>query len=261
MITVQSMRLFRCLLGAWMLLTGASAAAECTLKVGWEPWEPYSYRDAEGQLVGLDVALVRAMAQGAGCEISFVQMPWGRLLEELRHGNSVQVISGASRTPEREAYAWFSVPYRNETMELFIRREDLDEHSFTTFEEMIDSGFHLGVTRNYYYGKAFAQAMENPRFEQLAQEVTTDLQNIWKLEAGRIDGFLADRFVAAHLIREHGPTGWIQAHPMYVNSSGIHLMFSKRAVQPEIVQRFDAALEELKDSGDHDRILADYSNK
>lgn len=253
--------LLRCLLGAWMLVVGVPAVAECTLKVGWEPWEPYSYRDADGQLTGLDIALVRAMAKQAKCDVSFVRMPWGRLLEELRHGNTVQVLSGASRTPEREAYAWFSVPYRDETMELFMRREDLDEYSFTTFEEMIGSGFHLGVTRNYYYGEEFAQAMNNPRFERLTQEVTTDVQNLWKLEAGRIDGFLADRFVAAHLIREHGPTGWIQAHPMYVNSSGIHLMFSKRSVEPGIVRRFDAALEELKESGGYDRILADYSNR
>lgn len=244
-----------------MLLVATPVAAECTLKVGWGPWEPYSYLDAEGRVTGLDIHLLRAMAQQAKCEVSFVEVPWGRLLEELRHGKFVQMAKAASRTSVRESYAWFSDAYRKEVMELFMPREDIAKYDFTTFEDMIDADFKLGIARDHYYGEAFAEAMKNPDFERLTQEVTTDRQNIRKLELGRIDGFLSERYVAAHLLRERGPTGWIQAHPMYVNSNGVHLMFSRRAVQPEIVARFNAALEGLKESGEYGRILASYLNQ
>lgn len=260
MIAVHAMRRFGCLLVLWLLLAATPVAAECTLKVGWETWIPYSYEDAEGRVTGLDIDLLRAMAKQAGCELSFFEVPWGRLLEELRHGNLVQMAKGASYTSERASYAWFSDPYRTEVMELFMPREDLNQYTFTAFEDMIDAGFRLGVGRDHYYGEAFAQAMKNPSFQRLTQEVTTDIQNIKKLEIGRIDGFLSDRYVAAHLLRERGPTGWVQAHPMYVNSNGVHLMFSKQAVQPETVARFNAALEGLKESGEYDRILAAYLN-
>lgn len=256
----HAMRRIGCLFGVWILLAATPVAAECTLKVGWEPWVPYSYQDAEGRVTGLDIDLLRAMAHQAQCELSFVEVPWGRLLEELRHGKVVQMAKGASYTSERAAYAWFSDPYRTEVMELFMPREDIGKYAFTTFDDMIDAGFTLGVGRDHYYGEAFVQAMKNPDFERLTQEVTTDIQNIKKLEIGRIDGFLSDRYVAANLLRERGPTGWIQAHPMYVNSNGVHLMFSKRAVQPEIVARFNAALEGLKESGEYDRILSAYLN-
>lgn len=257
---IPSKRLRHWMAAAALMLMSTFTLADCELKVGWEPWKPYSYLDDDGALTGLDVVLVRAMAAKAGCEVSFERMPWGRLLESLRSGRDLQVVTGASRLPEREAYAWFSEPYRDETMQLFMRREDLARYDFTRFEDMIGSGFRLGTARNFFYGDAFLEVIENPQFRGLMEEVNTDLQNILKLEAGRIDGFLADQFVAARLIREHGPTGWIQAHPMAVNSDHIHLMFSKNAVQKDTVQKFNEALEALKRSGEYDQILSSYLN-
>lgn len=258
MVAIQALRRMCCVSGLWLLLVAPTAAAECRLTAGWETWEPYSYVDATGRVTGLDIELMRAMARQAGCELSFVELPWGRLLEELRHGKVVQLAKGASRTREREVFGWFSSPYRNETMELFMPRENLGKYAFVSFEDMIDSGFRLGIGRDHYYGEAFAQAMKNPRFARLVQEVTTDIQNIWKLEIGRIDGFLSDHMVATHLIHQRGASTWIGVYPMHVNSNGVHLLFSKRAVQPEVVARFDAALAGLKESGEYDQIMAHY---
>ncbi len=39
--------------------TPPEPAEDCTLVVGWDPWEPYQYQDLGGELRGLDVELIR----------------------------------------------------------------------------------------------------------------------------------------------------------------------------------------------------------
>src|SRR5687767_4107109 len=55
----EAMRIRIAVIGALLLLAGcqqaaegpsetlAAAATDCTLKVGWDPWEPYQYQDAD----------------------------------------------------------------------------------------------------------------------------------------------------------------------------------------------------------------------
>ena len=83
------------------------AATECSLTMGWDPWEPYHYMDPKGNLQGLDVELVRAIAAEAGCSVSFERDNWASLLGRIRNGE-IDLISGATRTPEREKFALFS---------------------------------------------------------------------------------------------------------------------------------------------------------
>ena len=39
--------------------------APCVLKMGWDPWEPYQYEIADGQVFGLDVDLLTAVVRNA----------------------------------------------------------------------------------------------------------------------------------------------------------------------------------------------------
>jgi hypothetical protein len=65
----------RIIAGALLLIgltLGAVVRAEAcdtTLRWAWNAYEPYSYRDEIGDLVGLDVDLTRAILDLAGCMI------------------------------------------------------------------------------------------------------------------------------------------------------------------------------------------------
>ena len=223
------------------LHTNAAVAQTCQLTVGWDPWHPYTFRGPDDELTGLDIELIRLIAERAECSLDFIQVPWKRLLEELKHDRLVDVVTGASRTPEREQYALYSVDYRQEVMKLHVRHEDLPR-------------------RDYYYGPEFDKAMEDPQFRQLAQSVETDHQNYKKLELDRIDGFLADPFSVTALAQKSGPSGWIVPHPMHVHSSKIHFMFSKAASNEDVLSRFNEAIETATQSGELDSLIAKYLN-
>lgn len=244
------------LVAALALSFSGASWANCQLSVGWEPWEPYQFKKGD-EVTGLDNDLVRAMADEAGCTLTFVQAPWKRQLEDIQRGK-LDMTSAASHNAEREAFAYFSEPYRDETMVLLVRNGEAGKYEFSRFMDMVPAGFKLGVTRDYYYGEDFKEAMGKREFAILVSDVTADLQNFKKLEAGRIDGVLSDRFVSADIIRNNGLQGKFEVHPMLVTSSGVHLIFSKQSVNTEIVERFNKALAAIKANGTYDRILNKY---
>ena len=56
--------------------------------------------------------------------------------------------------------------------------------------------------------------------------------------------------------RDWGVT--FEALPLDVHSGDVHLMFSKAGVDAGVVERFDEALQALRESGEHQRILDGY---
>ncbi len=48
----------------------AAPAPQCTLKLGFEAWEPYQFMSMDDQPAGLDIELVQAVATEMGCVIS-----------------------------------------------------------------------------------------------------------------------------------------------------------------------------------------------
>ena len=72
---------------------------------------PLNMHTKSGELIGLDVDLVRALAQSMGLTPRFVEMPFARLLPALERGEVDLVISGMTITPARNARVAFVGPY------------------------------------------------------------------------------------------------------------------------------------------------------
>ncbi len=72
-------------------------AEDCTLVVGWDPWEPYQYQDLGGELRGLDVELIEGLASRIGCQTRFLASDWASLLKMLKKGD-VNMLPGATMT-------------------------------------------------------------------------------------------------------------------------------------------------------------------
>ncbi len=66
--------------------TKPEQAEDCTLVVGWDPWEPYQYQDLGGELRGLDVELIKELSARIGCKTRFLASDWASLLKMLKKG-------------------------------------------------------------------------------------------------------------------------------------------------------------------------------
>ncbi len=81
------------------------------LRVGLSIFTPWSMRDKNGELIGFELDVGRALAEDMGVEVEFVPTSWDGIIPQLVSGNFDVIISGMSITPERNLTVNFSDPY------------------------------------------------------------------------------------------------------------------------------------------------------
>jgi polar amino acid transport system substrate-binding protein len=252
---------------AGYLFGGASsmpAQERRELRAGWFLWDPYQFEINRGDvpvLSGLDVQLVRPIFQAMEYKVAFHEIPWEKHLQGLQQG-TVDIAAGASYTPERAAYAWFSDPYRTETVVLMTapsQARALRAQSVPALLEQIEAtSFRLGVVRGNYYGPDMEVFLRNPAHAGHIREFSTENEALVQLAEKNIDGFLADRLVAHTIAWRARLMDAVEEHPVPIFSSGIHVIFSKATCSEEMVRAFNENLKKMKASGEYDRVTRGY---
>ena len=231
------------------LCTWGQAEASCTLRVGWTEYAVYTFKDAEGNVTGADAELAKALATDLGCSVTFAEVPWARILLEIENG-ALDMTSSASRTPEREAFAWFSAPYRQSEVAIFVRRGESGNYRLDGLSAIPKTGFKLGVVTAYYYGAEFEKLMKDPAFAQQVEGAADYPVNIRKLLHGRIDGFLVDDIgVMVGEMKKLGVEDKLERYVLRLAAENLHMMFSKKSVDPATVEAVNASLKEMKADG------------
>ena len=72
---------------------------------------PLNMKNKRGEIIGLEVDMVEALAHAMGLEVRLVVTPFAGLLPALEKGEVDLVISGMTITPERNARVAFAGPY------------------------------------------------------------------------------------------------------------------------------------------------------
>jgi polar amino acid transport system substrate-binding protein len=107
-------------------LTGKTAEIRCdkTLTVHLDLHAPSAYLDSNGQIAGMDAMLAQRILTQAGCRVNWhlIPMTGERILRSLQQGK-FDVMIRASKTVQRQKYAYFSDPYRDEVVGLFSRKK------------------------------------------------------------------------------------------------------------------------------------------
>lgn len=236
----------------------AHPAQACTLRVGWTAYAIYTFAGVDGQVRGIDAELITAAAEGAGCTVQFRELPWARILLELRSGG-LDVTSSASRTPEREIYALFSQPYRQADMSVWVRRGEAGRFPLQRLADVQSARLRLGVVVGYAYGPEYAALARDPGFAAWIDGANGYETNITKLLHGRIDGFLVDDSgVMVGWVKKLGVEGLVARHPLALPGEDLHFMFSRASVSPERVAAIDASLVRMHAEGRAQQIIAAY---
>jgi chorismate mutase-like protein len=87
-------------------------AARGVLRVGSTgDYKPFSYLQAGGGFIGMDVELAGELARALGVRLQLVPTSWPTLMADLGADRFDLALSGVSVTAERQRQALFSVPY------------------------------------------------------------------------------------------------------------------------------------------------------
>ena len=82
---------------------------------------PFSFFNAQGGLVGLDVEMAHILARSLGVGLEFVPVDRSRLVEQLNEGYCDIVMSGIVVTPERAEGVRLSGPYLEVTLAFVVQ--------------------------------------------------------------------------------------------------------------------------------------------
>jgi polar amino acid transport system substrate-binding protein len=249
-----------CLAWAALVLAplAALAAEPCTLRVGWEPYAPYTFADDKGEATGADIDLINAIADEIGCSIVPVELPWARIVKEVEQG-TLDVSTSTSWTPEREQWALFSEPYRETEVAIYVRRGEIPRFALQELADVPAQKLRLGVIVDYYYGEALAEAANDPAFAAWVDGAPDYATNIRKLLSGRIDGFLVeDISVMEAEVERMGMSERVERYPLRIPGEKLRFMFSRKTVEPDLVAQVDDTVAQMRVDGRLDAITAKY---
>jgi polar amino acid transport system substrate-binding protein len=234
------------------------------LRSGWYQWDPYQYEIVKNDLkhlTGLDVQLLRAVFGKMGVELQIDPVGWRQHQLDVKDGTR-DIAGGAFRSKEREEYAYYSIPYRSEKDMLYVRKGEQKKFKFNTAEELVkilESGtYKLGVIDGYFYGSTLMQYINDPQYADRILKVKDDRANFTNLLENKIDAFPIDHLVGATLGWRHGWQKQVVEMPNPVFEDSIHVLFSKKTTNPELVDRFNQTLLQMQHSGEYNKVMRNY---
>jgi len=234
---------FACLPGL-----SASAAGNCTLRFVWVEFAPFHFLDESGAMQGIDHAMVMEAGRRLGCGITWEQTLYPRALTMVEEGRA-DAMAGLTRTPDREVFGLYSAPLRHGSNVLVVRKGEAGRHRFATLAELADTGFRLGVVRGARYSADYEAMLESGRLADNLVLVNSPDIALTMLVRGRVDGIVDGQQALAWRARRLGLADRIEVHPMKVANNTAHVLFSRRVIDPALVERFNAVLLDMAVDG------------
>jgi polar amino acid transport system substrate-binding protein len=121
---------------------------------------PFNMKDENGELMGIDIDIVNAMAMAIGAEAEFVEMPFKDLIPALEEHEVDMVLSGMTITPRRNMRVAFAGPYSVAGKSILTNSDELSEAS--TLQDLDQPEMKLGVlagsTSEAFARRAFPRA-------------------------------------------------------------------------------------------------------
>ena len=229
------------------------------LSVGWELWYPYQYHNKSRQLVGLDIDSFNAIMAEAKLTFTTAEIPWKTHLHFIKTGK-MDLAMGASWSEEREEFAYFSYPYRKETVKLFVKNGNAKHIQLRTLSDLTGSQYKLGVESGYYYGKDYEKLINTPGFFANISEVIDLEQNVNLLLKGYLDGFLVDPYTMKSFIKKYQMENQFEQHPLDIYSADIFIILSKQTSDVETLNKINNAIVTLSDNGELKKISSKWED-
>ncbi|NLD82475.1 MAG: amino acid ABC transporter substrate-binding protein, partial [Smithella sp.] len=78
--------IFTVLLICFLLNIDVSAQRTIVVAVDSVDWAPMKMKGASGELTGFEIDMIKAISSEAGFQVKIVEVPWGKIFDELDAG-------------------------------------------------------------------------------------------------------------------------------------------------------------------------------
>ena len=229
---------------ALIVVCFAGCGSKKTLVMGTNAeFPPYEFVDDNGNIVGIDAEIAKAVAEKMGYELEIRDMKFDSLITAVQSGNIDFALAGMTVNEERLLSVNFSDTYATGIQVIIVKEDSAIASADDLAGKMI--GVQSGTTGDIYCTDDFGQ--ENVKqFDNGALAVAALLNG--QVECVVIDNEPAKNFVAAN--------------------TGLKILDTEYAVEDyaaaiakentELLENFNKALAELKAEGKLDEIISKY---
>lgn len=208
-------------------------------------WPPYQVFEEDGNVTGLQINLVRKIADQVGCLLRFRKMSYPKALQALEAGK-IDMQLNASFTEERTRFAHFSAPYRAEFMLLYSTERYAEKCQTMSLVELIQDGFKLAVQHGVAYGPELSKIQQSPTLKNKLFYVENSVQHLQLLKEKNLDGVVDDPAVVSYRSSINSTGDALRSCPIVISHDSLSFMLSKKTINREFVRRLNLAIERVK---------------
>lgn len=234
--------------GRRLVVTGLSLASiltvcaqqEKTVTLASLDWEPYIGTKLPKQGCVAQIATEAFKTQGYQVKIDF--LPWARAVASAKEGTHDGLFP-EYYDEERLKDFVYSQPFKGGPVG-FLKRKDA-KITYATLEDL--KPYKIGVVRGYVNTVEFDKATYLKK-----EEVDADLQNLKKLNAGRLDLIVIDKYVASYLAKQELGADAVNFEFLSppLEEKSLYIAFSKKAPDSAAkLSAFNKGLEAITKSG------------
>ena len=129
------------------------------IRIGLSIFTPWSMRDINGELIGFELDVGRALAEDMGVDVEFVPTAWDGIIPQLVSGNFDVIISGMSVTPARNLTINFTNPYAYSGLTILSNSAMTDGFALEDYNSSdVTFGARRGGTPATVIGQLFPEA-------------------------------------------------------------------------------------------------------
>ena len=212
-------------------------------------FRPFEYTDEDNDFVGIDVDIIKAIAQDQNFKIDIQSLGWDAAVAAVQSGQADGLIAGASITDERKANGWIFSDSYFDSCQIFAVAAGSDIDSF---EDL--AGKNVAV-KNGTQGAAFAESLKDQY--GFTTTVFEDSPTMYQdVVAGNSVACVEDKPIIQDWIANKG-LGLKVVDAMESDPAPYGFAIMNEANQ-ELLDMFNAGLADIKANGVYDEILAKY---
>ena len=247
-LTVAVAALLLGLLGAVTLAAPHAQADGETYVVATDTtFAPFEFQDAQGEFVGIDMDLIRAIAEDQKFNVDIKPLGFDAALQAVQADQVDGVIAGMSITDDRKKVFDFSVPYFESGIQMAVLEDD---NEIKSYEDL--RGKRVSV-KNGTQGSDFANSIK----DQYGFEVVSfaDSSTMFdEVKTGNSVAVFEDYPVLLYGIAQGN--GFKTVTPKE-DPTGYGFAVNK-GQNADLLQKFNTGLNNLKQSGRYDEIVDSY---
>lgn len=203
---------------------------------------PYEYRDGN-DIVGIDVEIAKAIADDLGMELKVESMEFDSIIPSVTSGKADVGIAGMTVTDKRKKNVDFTDSYATSTQVMIVKEDNAE---ITKPDDL--SGKKVGVQTGTT-GDIYVSDQKNVDVSRFSK----GMEAVQSLTQGKIDAVVIDREPAKAFVEKN--EGIKILDEAYTNED---YAIAVKKGNTELVEKINASLKKLKDSGELQKIVDKY---